>query len=48
MEGGGLTPVTGKLVDFDDAALVLELPKGEQLLIDLDYVIRVADATEGE
>ena len=23
MEGGGLTPVTGKLVDFDDAALVL-------------------------
>ena len=48
IEGGGLTPVTGKLVDFDDAALVLELPKGEQLLIDLDYVIRVADATEGE
>jgi hypothetical protein len=46
IEGGGLTPVTGKLVDFDDAAMVLELPGGDQWLIDMDYIIKVADVSE--
>jgi hypothetical protein len=46
IEGGGMTPVAGKLVDFDDAAMVLELPSGEQWLIDIDYIIKVADMTE--
>jgi hypothetical protein len=46
MEAGGFKPITGKLIDFDEAALVLELPDGEQWLMDLDYVISVADAME--
>ena len=48
IEGGGFTPATGKLVDFDEAALVLEMPDGMKWLIDLDYVIKVAEVSEGE
>ena len=46
MEAGEFKPITGKLIDFDEAAMVLELPNGEQWLMDLDYVMSVADATE--
>lgn len=48
VEGGGFRPVTGKLVDFDDAIMVLEIQNGEQWLTDMDYVISVADVTEKE
>ena len=48
VEGGGFRPVTGKLVDFDDAVMVLEIQNGEQWLTDMDYVISVADVTEKE
>ncbi len=48
VEGGGFRPVTGKLVDFDDAAIVLELPTKEQWMIDMDYVMQMADASEEE
>ncbi len=48
VEGGGFRPVTGKLVDFDDVAIVLELPTKEQWMIDMDYVMQMADASEEE
>ncbi len=48
VEGGGFRPVIGKLVDFDDAVMVLEIQNGEQWLTDMDYVISVADVTEKE
>jgi hypothetical protein len=48
VEGGSFKPMTGKLVDFDDAALVLEVQSGENWLTDMDYVISVADVTEKE
>jgi hypothetical protein len=49
IEGEGLRPSIGKLVDFNDFAIVLEKQDGLQWLIDLDYVKSVADATaEGE
>ena len=44
VEGGGFRPMTGKLVDFDDAVLVLELPSKEQWMVDMAYVMQVADA----
>ncbi len=47
IEGGGLKPVTAKLLDFDDAVMVLGMPDGNQWMIDMAYVIQVADA-EGE
>lgn len=46
VEGGGFRPVTGKLIDFDDAVLVLEMPSKEQWMFDMDYVMQVADAEE--
>ena len=46
IEGGKFQPVTGKLVDFNDSAIVLEQKDGNQYLFDIDYVISVAD--EGE
>ena len=47
VQGEGFRPTTGKLVDFNDSAIVLEKPDGLQWLIDLDYVKSVADATNG-
>ncbi len=47
-EGGGFRPLTGKLVDFDDAVIVLELPGGDQRMIDMATVMQVADTEEGE
>jgi hypothetical protein len=44
VEGGKFQPVSGKLVDFNESALVLEQEDGSQYLFDLDYVISVADA----
>jgi hypothetical protein len=46
MEGGKFQPVSGKLVDFDESALVLEQMNGDQYLFDIDYVISVADLEE--
>jgi hypothetical protein len=49
VQGEGFRPSIGKLVDFNDSAIVLEKQDGLQWLIDLDYVKSVADATdEGE
>ena len=48
IEGGGLKPVTAKLLDFDDAVMVLGMPDGNQWMIDMAYVIQVADAEEEE
>ena len=49
VEGEGFRPAIGKLVDFNDSAIVLEKQDGLQWLVDIDYVISVADATaEGE
>jgi hypothetical protein len=46
VEGGKFQPVSGKLVDFNESAIVLEQKDGNQYLFDIDYVISVAD--EGE
>ena len=43
VEGGKFQPVSGKLVDFNESALVLEQNDGNQYLFDIDYVIIVAD-----
>ncbi len=49
VEGEGFRPAIGKLVDFNDFAIVLEKQDGLQWLVDIDYVISIADATtEGE
>jgi hypothetical protein len=48
VEGGGFRPVIAKLVDFDDAIMVLEMPEGDQRIIDMAYVIQVADVEEAE
>jgi|WetSurSiteA1Bulk_404760.scaffolds.fasta_scaffold929498_1 hypothetical protein len=48
VQGEGFRPTTGKLVDFNDSAMVLEKPDGLQWLIDLDYVKSVADTANGE
>jgi hypothetical protein len=44
IEGGNFQPVSGKLVDFNESAIVLEQKDGNQYLFDIDYVISVADA----
>ena len=46
VEGGRFQPISGKLLDFDEAAIVLEEVDGNQHLFDIDYVISVADAEE--
>jgi hypothetical protein len=43
IEGGKFQPVSGKLVDFNESAIVLEQEDGTQYLFDIDYVISVAD-----
>lgn len=48
VEGGRFQPVSGKLADFNESALVIQQRDGTQYLFDLDYVISVADAEEGE
>ncbi len=48
VEGGGFRPVIAKLVDFDDAVMVLEMPEGDQRIIDMAYVMQVADVEEAE
>jgi len=48
VEGGGFRPVIAKLVDFDDAVIVLEMPEGDQRIIDMAYVVQVADVEEAE
>jgi hypothetical protein len=46
IEGGKFQPVSGKLVDFNESAIVLEQKDGAQYLFDIDYVISVADMEE--
>jgi hypothetical protein len=46
VEGGKFQPVSGKLVDFDESAVVLEQKDGNQYLFDIDYLISVADESE--
>jgi hypothetical protein len=46
IEGGRFQPVSGKLLDFNDSAIVLEQKDGTQQLFDIDYVISVADMEE--
>jgi hypothetical protein len=46
IEGGKFQPVSGKLVDFNDSAIVLEQKDGNQYLFDIDYVISLADMDE--
>jgi hypothetical protein len=48
IEGGRFQPISGKLVDFDESAIVLEQKDGNQYLFDIDYVISVADEDEEE
>lgn len=48
VEGGRFQPVSGKLADFNESALVIQQKDGTQYLFDLDYVISVADAEEGD
>ncbi len=43
IEGGKFQPVSGKLVDFNESAIVMEQKDGNQYLFDIDYVISVAD-----
>ncbi|MDD2835144.1 MAG: hypothetical protein PHY05_03250 [Methanothrix sp.] len=46
IEGGRFLPVSGKLLDFNESAIVLEKKDGTQQLFDIDYVISVADMEE--
>ncbi|MGA9098580.1 MAG: hypothetical protein WB392_06570 [Methanotrichaceae archaeon] len=43
VEGGGFRPITGKLIDFDDAVLVIETETGLQWMLDMASVTSVAD-----
>ncbi len=43
VEGGGFRPITGKLIDFDDAVMVLETEGGLQWMLDMANVTSVAD-----
>ncbi len=46
IEGGKFQPVSGKLVDFNESAIVMEQKDGNQYLFDIDYVISVADESD--
>ena len=46
VQGGKFRPVSGKLADFNESALVLEQKDGTQYLFDLDFVISVAEIEE--
>jgi hypothetical protein len=46
IECGKFQPVSGKLLDFNESAIVLEQKDGTQYLFDIDYVISVADMEE--
>lgn len=46
VEGGRFQPISGKLTDFNESAMVIEETDGTQYLFDIDYVISVADAGE--
>ncbi|MDD1751071.1 MAG: hypothetical protein LUO89_14500 [Methanothrix sp.] len=46
IQGGKFQPVSGKLIDFNESAIVLEQEDGTQYLFDIDYVISVADMEE--
>ena len=46
IEGGKFQPVSGKLLDFNESAIVLDQKDGTQYLFDIDYVISVADMEE--
>ncbi len=43
VEGGGFRPITGKLIDFDDAVMVIETESGMQWMLDMANVTSVAD-----
>ncbi len=43
VEGGGFRPITGKLIDFDDAVMVLETESGVQWMLDMANVTSIAD-----
>lgn len=45
LEQAGFEPITGILVDYDDDAMLLEIAEGQQVLIDLDFVVSLADVT---
>ncbi|MFB3764730.1 MAG: hypothetical protein ACE14P_05715 [Methanotrichaceae archaeon] len=47
VEGGGFRPITGKLIDFDDAVMVLETEGGLQWMLDMANVTGVADESGG-
>jgi hypothetical protein len=46
VEGGRFQPISGKLQDFDESAIVLVEEDGNQHLFDIDYVISISDAEE--
>lgn len=48
VEGGKFQPISGKLADFNESTLMIEQKGGVQYLIDIDFVISVADAEEAE
>ena len=48
VEGGKFQPVSGKLIDFNESAIVLEQKDGNQFLFDIDNVISVSDVDEGK
>lgn len=43
VESGGFRPITGKLIDFDDAVMVLETEGGLQWMLDMANVTSIAD-----
>lgn len=43
MEGGGFRPITGKLIDFDDAVMVIEKENGLQWMLEMASVMSIAD-----
>jgi hypothetical protein len=43
VEGGGFRPITGKLIDFDDAVIVLETEGEMRWMLDMNSVTSIAD-----
>lgn len=45
VQGGGFRPITGKLIDFDDAVMVLETEGEQRWMLDMANITSIADET---
>lgn len=45
VQGGGFRPITGKLIDFDEAVMVIETEGEQRWMLDMSNVTSIADET---